>query len=174
MPLFEYVDEHGEEHKFVGPKADKEGREKIFDSVFGMSYSEAVRKLTEIEFKFDGHDCVMGLATRIVQLDAASAHSTMRDFQNALSQLTDAYGFKRCPDEDCGAMHNKKVRRCMRCGHEAEVPKEAIAKIKSFADSLKSGPEAQEAEPEEPEVEDTPEPAQTSALDMMGTDEDDS
>ena len=176
MPLFQYQDRDGTTQTFTGPMAQARGAEAVFLDALGCSYVEALRLLAGHPFAYDGHECVLGLTMNIKQIDAIQGQSELNQLAGVMRQITQKYGFKECPE--CSAIHSKAVRRCRKCGHEADVPDEVKKKMTAYyLDEDEPAQEQETAQESEPK-QDQPEEAaaegskSTSPLHMMGMDED--
>lgn len=174
MPLFQYEDRDGTTQTFTGPMAQERGAEAVFLDALGCSYHEAIVLLARHPFSFDGHECVLGITMTIKQIAAVTGQAELNQLAGVMRQITQKYGFKECPE--CSAIHSKHVRRCRRCGNEADIPDEVKKKMAAYyLDEDEPGQEQAVQEPEakqEQPAEATAQDKSTSPLHMMAMDED--
>lgn len=176
MPLFQYQDRDGTTQTFSGPLAHSRGAEAVFLDALGCSYVEALRLLATHSFSYDGQECLLGLTITIKQIDAVQGQAELNQLAGVMRQITQKYGFKECPE--CSAIHSKAVRRCRKCGHEADVPDEVKKKMTAYYLDEDEPEQAQEAVQElAPSQEQSPdstteEAKPLSPLHMMALDKD--
>jgi len=171
MPLFQYEDRDGTTQTFTGPMAQERGAEAVFLDALGCSYHEAIVLLASHRFSYDGHECVLGLTMTIKQIAAVTGQAELNQLAGVMRQITQKYGFKECPE--CSAIHSKHVRRCRRCGNEAEIPDEVKKKMAAYyLDEDEPEQEQVVQEPEQPAEASVEQEKSTSPLHMMAMDED--
>jgi len=191
MSLVKFKDVQGNEHTISGDNALNQVADMICQEMINCSFAKFIRLIASVEFEYNSEKVVFIPSFPIKYVKAATVKADMSQMMSRMKEVNDKYGFEECPD--CGSVHNRKVTTCRACAHKVDLPEEALAVVQQFIKSLDKSddeePEEQEQKqeqeqeqeqeqsqemqelPEEPVEESVENPAPSSQLLAMGSDE---